>query len=62
MACRYTIDTAAPNGGILGQGSFGRVYKVIDSTTKRIYALKTSEEDTCRNPMLSSVELPPVGL
>lgn len=50
MVCRYRIDmtySGKKGAGVLGQGSFGKVYLVVDTTTNERYALKTSEKDLC---------------
>lgn len=40
-ASRYELDASDPlTGGLLGEGSYGKVYKAIDKITKRFVAIK----------------------
>jgi serine/threonine protein kinase len=59
--CRYRLDTSVVHKqygvGVLGQGTYGKVYKVIDTTTQTPYALKTADTDACANTLISTVEM-----
>lgn len=37
---RYLVDTEAPDGGLLGEGSYGKVYQSKDKFTQRRVAIK----------------------
>ena len=50
MTCRYTLV------GALGQGSFGKVFRVIDRNDGQEYALKTAELDLCQTTLMNFPE------
>ena len=52
MVCRYVLD----GSGVLGQGAYGKVYRVTDTQSGNMYALKTSNKDVCASTLISAAE------
>jgi len=58
MVCRYVLDTTdrGKGPGVLGQGTFGKVYLVTDTQTNNKYALKTAQRGVCADTMITALE------
>lgn len=58
MSCRYVLDTTdrGKGPGVLGQGTYGKVYLVTDTQSGAQYALKTAETDVCDDTLITAPE------